>query len=170
MGMDVYGKAATEPVGEYFRNNVWCWRPLADYVLSVAPTLANKCKHWHTNDGAGLNAADSMKLADILEAEVESGRTAAYAMTRQADFDAMPSEACKWCAGTGVRTDAVGLEHGMIGKRVEAANRRQGQVGWCNGCDGAGMIRPHDTWYHFDLDNVREFIAFLRACGGFAIN
>jgi hypothetical protein len=29
MGMDVYGKEPKSDKGEYFRNNVWWWRPLA---------------------------------------------------------------------------------------------------------------------------------------------
>jgi hypothetical protein len=35
MGFDVYGKSARSEKGEYFRNNVWWWRPLAEYVLET---------------------------------------------------------------------------------------------------------------------------------------
>ena len=35
MGMDVYGIAPTSERGEYFRNNVWWWRPLWDYCCEV---------------------------------------------------------------------------------------------------------------------------------------
>jgi hypothetical protein len=85
MGMDVYGKQPSSEIGEYFRNNVWWWRPLADYCLEVAPVaLTSKCQHWHTNDGAGLNGQDARALAAILRAEVASGRTASYAMAREA--------------------------------------------------------------------------------------
>jgi hypothetical protein len=34
MGMDVYGES-----GNYFRNNVWWWRPLANYCQAIAPHI-----------------------------------------------------------------------------------------------------------------------------------
>lgn len=70
MGMDVYGKAPTSEVGEYFRNNVWWWRPLADYILKVHPDLASSCAEWHSNSADGLNAAESVTLADALDADL----------------------------------------------------------------------------------------------------
>ena len=45
MGMDVYGKNPTAPEGNYFRNSVWCWRPLAVYILQAAPR-SGRCS-WH---------------------------------------------------------------------------------------------------------------------------
>ena len=35
MGMDVFGLAPKEEKGEYFRNNVWWWRPLWDFVAQI---------------------------------------------------------------------------------------------------------------------------------------
>jgi hypothetical protein len=32
MGMDLHGKNPTTEEGEYFRNNIWSWGPLADYI------------------------------------------------------------------------------------------------------------------------------------------
>ena len=32
MGFDLYGNNKENSEGEYFRNNVWWWRRLADYV------------------------------------------------------------------------------------------------------------------------------------------
>jgi hypothetical protein len=46
---------------------------------------------------------------------------------------------------------------------------RAGQHGWCNGCDGRGFYRPPEESYYLEPDDVREFIGFLRACGGFRI-
>jgi hypothetical protein len=51
MGMDVYGTAPTSKTGEYFRNNVWWWSPLANYICGVAPAIANRCPRWHHNEG-----------------------------------------------------------------------------------------------------------------------
>lgn len=38
-----------------------------------------------------------------------------------------------------------------------------------NGCDGKGTKRPADTWYPFEVENVKEFATFLQDCGGFEI-
>ena len=157
MGMDVYGKKATSEEGKYFRNNVWWWRPLANYCQAVAPTIAKKCKHWHTNDGAGLKASDALLLAGMLEAEVESGRCAAYEKEYEAERAALPKETCELCYGTGCRTDEVGKKNGLD------------KPGGCNGCEGTGQKESWDAGYPFSVDNVKEFITFLNHCGGFEI-
>lgn len=159
MGMDVYGRRPTTETGKYFRNNIWHWRPLADYVIQTAPALAAKCPHWHTNDGAGLNAADSVALADLLQAEIDSGRCETFAKIREAEIAAIPNEVCSLCEGTGVRKP--------IPERGAGDLKRGGIT--CNSCGGSGSVRPSATYYPFDVDNVREFVAFLRDCGGFEI-
>lgn len=59
MGMDVYGNHPTGKTGEYFRNNVWWWRPLAVYCCQVAPDITAHCEHWQSNDSDGLNTGDA---------------------------------------------------------------------------------------------------------------
>lgn len=44
----------------------------------VRAALTDRCAYWHSNDGAGLDAEDSVRLADILQAEIDAGRTATY--------------------------------------------------------------------------------------------
>ncbi len=154
MGMDVYGKKPTDETGKYFRNNVWWWRPLADYCCEVAPAITAKCQHWQTNDGDGLGKRDSLKLADVLKAKVAEGHTAAYAEIRAAELNALPDERCDICGGTGRRAEPPQLGPGDMP---------------CNGCEAKGRRRPTDTYYPFSVANVEEFIAFLETCGGFAI-
>ena len=78
MGMDVYGKNPSSEIGKYFRNNVWWWRPLAEYAIKTAPEICAPCKYWGSNDGDGLDAAGAVALADALQAEVNANRTEAY--------------------------------------------------------------------------------------------
>jgi hypothetical protein len=147
--MDVYGKAPTDPKGEYFRNNVWWWRPLADYVCDIAPEITSACELWHSNDGDGLDAEASIQLADRLDAEIASGRTKEFQLGYERNRQAIPREKCELCGGTGIRTDSIGVEHGMpemvigpeetqydIGKTVQPDHPRYGKKGWCNGCGG----------------------------------
>jgi hypothetical protein len=103
MGMDVFGKEPTSKAGEYFRNNVWWWRPLADYAREIATVITGRCEHWQTNDGDGLNAADAVALADALQAEIDSGRTEAYPAIREAELAVLPNGECGWPDATGIR-------------------------------------------------------------------
>lgn len=158
MGMDVCGKNPVAEKGEYFRNSVWWWRPLATYICEVAPVPASVCTYWQSNDGDGLNAKDSLALALILRREIASGRTAEYMAAREKKLADLPLLSCQWCEGTGTRRDAVGIANGMVERK------------WCNGCDGTGTQAYPDTHYPFSVENVSEFCDFLESCGGFEIN
>jgi hypothetical protein len=169
--MDVYGRNPTSEKGKYFRNNVWRWRPLANYIAQIAPVnITGQCEHWHSNDGDGLGADESAKLAMFLRNELSTGRTAAYASSYQAEIDALADEKCDLCNGTGVRSDAIGISDGMTTRIItEDGHPRIGQKGWCNKCDGRGTVRPWETCYPFSAENVVEFCDFLEQCGGFEI-
>ncbi|TYL76760.1 hypothetical protein [Bradyrhizobium cytisi] len=115
MGMDVYGRSPKSPEGEYFRNNLWWWRPLAQYICEVAPEIAKNCEYWQSNQGDGLNDEDSLALACVLQKQIDSGQTAAW---------------------------------------VEHHDSAQEDPEWS---------------YFASVDNVQNFVVFLRECGGFAI-
>jgi hypothetical protein len=148
-GMDVLGKRPSTKEGEHFRANVWHWRPIAIYCERLAPTFTD-WKTWHYNDGVGLSEKRANELADILQAEMDSGRTAEYQKDWVNEQMALPDETCWLCNGTG---------------RL----RRDDRITLCNACSGKGKRRPHETYYPFDIAAVAEFIQFLRGCGGFEI-
>lgn len=150
MGMDVYGLYPASEVGEYFRNNVWWWHPLWNYVLELAPWVEEKVPNGHYNAAEGLDANDAVRLAKILSAELHAHRTPVYEIEYAARHDAMPDEDCDLCNGTGTRPDMSCAEG-------------------CNGCSGSGRIRPFATHYPFYTENVAQFRDFLTACGGFEI-
>ena len=154
MGMDVYGKNPKNQSGEYFRNNVWWWRPLAVYVCDIAPNITKHCENWQTNDGDGLNETRSVKLAEKIKEDLKSGTASVYEQAYRNRIQAMPDEDCDICAGTGLRKEAPSTGAGTVP---------------CNGCNGAGQIRPIDAEYPFKLNNVKEFANFLENCGGFEI-
>jgi hypothetical protein len=95
-----------------------------------------------------------------LQNEVDSGQCEAYANIREAMLAAKPNEPCHLCEGTGVRKPIPEWGAGDLTKGGLK----------CNACDGTGSVRPWDTQYPFSVENVREFIAFLRECDGFEIN
>lgn len=175
MGMDVYGCNPSAPQGRHFRRSVWGWRPLAELVCQIAPDETDVCTMWHTNDGDGLNDGQAVLLADRLQALVDDGAIAKYVKQRDDRLAALPNLQCRSCEGTGIRTDDRALELGqhlrIIGPDTGAdiSHPRFGQSGWCNGCDGVGRVRSSETHYRVEAGDVIEFVAFLRACGGFEI-
>jgi hypothetical protein len=122
MGMDVYGKKPSSKAGEYFRANVWSWRPIHTLCELVH---GGDLPGWGYNDGAGFSTqAECNTLAEKLEHYL----------------DANPRE-------------KIAIESEM---RVTPKGRLfKGDGG--------------ESAYSTSHEHVREFIKFLRACGGFKI-
>lgn len=149
MGFDLYGVKAETKTGEpmYFRNNVWWWRPLATYVVELCNLNA---AGWFTDDGMEITEALAVKIADALDAELKSGRTAKYSKAYAMRLKSLPLVPCEICKGSGRRNDNV-----IKGK--------------CNGCEGTGKRKAWETNYPFSVANVREFARYCRKSGGFKI-
>lgn len=170
MGMDVYGKNPKNESGEYFRNSIWSWHPLADYILKVAPAdITNQCESWHSNDGDGLDEDASEMLAKFLRNEIRNGNAAKYIEQRERILAALPFGPCHLCSGTGTRRDDVGIRNGMPERVVTEDNLRKGQIGWCNGCAGAGLVQSSEASMRLTFENLVNFVDFLENCGGFEI-
>ena len=164
MGMDVYGKNPSTDAGGYFRNNIWWWRPLADYLTTTYPDLTASCTYWHSNDGDGLDADGAAALADALRVDLENGNAARYAEQYNEMLAGLPMSECDLCAGTGVRTDAIGKQYGYDQPHDPVTGR-----GGCNGCQGQGKVEHWEAHYPFDVENVQAFTDFVAASGGFEI-
>jgi hypothetical protein len=172
MGMDVVGIAPRNKTGEYFRNNVWYWRPLWEYCEVIDPTLEEKVPNAHYNAGDGLKTAEEcIALANKLMDSVNLGIAERYRQAREQWLDSLEGETCDICEGTGIRTDLIGQEQGMSDKVLDETaqvvlNRERG---WCNGCEGKGEKPNWNSHYPFEVSNVIEFAEFLKYCGGFEI-
>lgn len=151
MGMDVYGVAPKSEVGEYFRNNVWFWRPLWDFVSESCDLDEDVQRSGHFNDGLQIDELTARRIAKTLFALLNDGTVANLEVLYQRAHDALPDEVCTHCNGTGVRND----------KYVQ---------GKCNGCDGTGKVRPFETHYPFSAENVADFAHFCDKSGGFEIS
>ena len=73
MGMDVYGLNPTAQVGELFCITHHGWSLLATLCKTFAPEESKPCEHWSSNGGDGLNAEQSARLAQRLEAALGDG-------------------------------------------------------------------------------------------------
>ena len=90
MGMDVMGRNAKSVMGEYFRRNVWGWRPLWIYVEDMHVDIASKVTNPQTNDGDGLNEDDAYALGLKLYNDIADGIAARYVSERNAAITALP--------------------------------------------------------------------------------
>tara|TARA_R110000751_G_scaffold104518_2_gene200027 strand:- start:57 stop:608 length:552 start_codon:yes stop_codon:yes gene_type:complete len=138
--------------GVYFRNNVWWWRPLWDYVYEVCDSVLTE-EDYHSgqsNEGHTIDENKCVRMALLLNVELSTDKTQEYTDTYRKTMDDMPKEKCDLCDGTGTRNNS----------------NREGE---CNGCNGNGIRSSWVTNYPFDVENVREFVAFLKECGGFQI-
>jgi len=150
MGYDLYGVHATAETGEYFRNSVWWWHPLAQYVLDIVDMPEAERHAWHANSGQQVSARTATQIATALHAKLTSGEVQQYAEDYAKALDALPMLPCRLCHGSGERHDDI----------------VQGQ---CNACDGAGKVKDWGTHYPFDEENVKAFAEFCAESGGFVI-
>lgn len=142
MGFDVYGKKPTAPEGRYFRRNIWCWPPLVALCRDLAPDESRRCKHWDTTDGDGLNAKDALRLASRLSAVLEDGTVAKY------------------------------LRRDHKEQIAEVRAKYEPLIRALDAVQGVTVVGPgpaDDIAAYLTEDDVRKFVAFLNACGGFSI-
>ena len=60
--------------GVYFRNNVWYWRPLWDYVCKNVTSLTEEDHtNGHSNSGWQISETKAITIAGVLYAMLESG-------------------------------------------------------------------------------------------------
>jgi len=151
MGMDVVGKMPKTPRGEYFRANVWYWRPLWQLTCALGEDIIPEetMDACHYNDGKGLEAGKALKLAQAIYTALENG-VVDELVTRFNEAKAeQPRHDCSYCGATGIRTDAVGIAQGFPDKELDAETAMfTGRMhGWCNSCRGLGTVDSPATWY-----------------------
>tara|TARA_A100000172_G_scaffold78892_1_gene65037 strand:- start:128 stop:730 length:603 start_codon:yes stop_codon:yes gene_type:complete len=158
-------KYEDENVGEYFRNNVWWWRKLAQYIADNTGEVSGKDYHlWHENSGHEVDEDTAIRIADTLEALIKQGHTAEYQMIVE-------------------KSMAEAEEHNAkIEKELKALREKVIQI------TGNENIAPADypedynlhweqlynqkSWadsYPFSVENVKDFADFCRQSGGFEI-
>jgi len=149
MGYDLYGTNAKSEKGDYFRNNVWWWRPLAEFVTDRCEVSSPD--DWFHNSGHKVTAEEANQISEILNGLLSHGAVATYEKEYTTRLAELPDDVCDICHGVGVRNDEV-------------------VRGTCNACLGKGTVRPWATNYPFSEENVREFAEFCEQSGGFEIH
>jgi hypothetical protein len=150
----------TENPGTYFRSNWWCWRPI--HMLCELANDKYKLKmnmeYWGSNDGKGLRTQKQCnRLADSLELMLNDNFPK--------EFMADNSNVIYTVTGSWDVTDT-----GEITPDEEADLNEQYEFGtilWAPVLTKKGVLV--ETTYSCSLEDIKEWINFLRECGGFKI-
>ena len=152
----VYTKWEKENCGVYFRNSVWGWKRLWQFVTgSCESILTEKDMEQGTwNNCHKISKTKAVKIAKRLHSMIEKGEVKEHEDMYNEYLSSLEQVDCDICDATG--------------KRQEPPITGAGDVK-CNGCDGTGK---RDDWaksYPFSEENVRQFANFCMNSGGFEI-
>tara|TARA_R110000824_G_scaffold17436_1_gene70727 strand:- start:893 stop:1483 length:591 start_codon:yes stop_codon:yes gene_type:complete len=136
--------------GVYFRNNVWWWRPLWQFVCEQFPDLISDeaAKRGCYNDGYEITEDKALKIGIELTVMLDCGDVQEYSDRHKAELDALPQVNCRVCNNN---------------------NRGYKKKKECKCCKQTGLVDDWDKSYPFDVENVREFATFCLESGGFTI-
>ena len=158
MGVDISGRNPKTEVGDYFASNWWGWRPI-NYICQLAAEqskLKIDFSHWGSNDGKGLRTQKQCdRLADALEKLLGND------FNLKGDDDRIYLCLGAWCEfGTGR----------FIGTEKEVSLNEQypyGEIMYSSvvTSEGLAVESAHST----SVGRIKDFIIFLRNCGGFQI-
>jgi hypothetical protein len=160
MGVDISGRKPKTEAGDYFSSNWWGWRPIL--ALSESAMLSSKLdydtSYWGSNDGKGLRTQKQCdKLADAIELLISNS----YNEYLTEDDDRIYICMGSWCeAGTGQFVPSEFTQ--SLNEQYEYGDILYGSVIAENGT----MV---ESSYSTSLGRLKEWITFLRNCGGFKI-
>ena len=154
---EIYTDWQEENCGTYFRNNVWGWRPLWNFVTAMCNDFLTEkdIEQGYYNDGHKISKTKAGKIAKKLYNLIEKGDVEAYESAYKRNLASLEQIYCDICDATG--------------KRQKPPETGAGDME-CNGCNGTGK---KDAWaksYPFSVDNVRQFANFCANSGGFEIH
>ena len=136
--------------GVYFRNNVWWWRPLWQFVCErLDDVLTDEdAERGCYNDAHEITADKAMQIGVELTAMLESGRIQEHADSYKAGLEALPPVDCYVCDNN---------------------NRGHKKKKECKSCNKTGLKDDWAKSYPFDVENVENFAIFCLESGGFTI-
>ena len=154
--------------GVYFRNNVWWWRRLADYILEHTKVVDEKdFESWQHNDGHEVDEETAIQIANQLEYLIKSGHTERY----KQEIEKEMQEAKEHNDKVEKKLSELRLEVAKaVGKDnvdnlAPADYPKPYNVKWWEIMNQ----KDHRDSYPFNINNVKEFIEFARNSGGFRI-
>ena len=159
-------KFEEENPGYYFRNNVWWWRPLADFVLWLADEeFTDKDRQgWHCNSGYRVDEKKAKVIAELLEASIDEGIAKKY---QDATDDKMKKAKA--------HNKEIEKKHKELRKIVERHTCKKDLVPndypepFNSQWNDIQKLTNYEAHYPFSVENVKSFAKFCRESGGFEI-
>ena len=150
---DIKSEYEQETPGIYFRNNVWWWRPLWDYIIEISGELLTPTQRQggYENSCTEIPERITRAIARRLSHEISSGNHKRYETEYREAIKNLELEDCEYCETTGQR------------------DLGDGEMKDCNACRGKGQKESWEANYPFDAQNVEEFRVFLEQSGGIQI-
>jgi hypothetical protein len=153
--------------GEYFRNNVWWWRRLAEFVCEYTGVVDDKDKErWQYNDNHHVTAQEAKEIAKQLRYLIKTGQVAKYEEQVRKEMEEAE-----------VRNKKVQkLLDKLKAKAIEMTNNKDiSPREYPSPLDEKwektlGTCRTAGTAIHSIKNNVEEFIKFCEDSNGFTIS
>jgi len=141
MGMDVSGLNPTNEKGSYFRANVWSWRPIHELVCYF-------CEKYEAKYGKELIDHETLHYMG------------------SNDGKGPGAEACEILANM----FESWMEHNASGHTIDLGMRVE-KATTCGGHSFTDDTDPDTTMsaHSVDDEHLKEFVEFLRTCGGFQV-
>ena len=153
--------------GVYFRNNVWWWRRLADYILDHTKCVDEAdFDKWHENGGHEVDAETAEQIANQLEHLIATGHAEKYKQEIDAEIKKAEEHNNKVEQMLSELRLEVAKVTGKDAEKIAPADYPNPQKEkWHKIIDQ----QDYRANYPFNIDNVKEFIEFARNSGGFKI-
>ena len=162
---DALSKFENENKGYYFRNNVWHWRPLAQYVIEHTKVITDqkKIEGFSYNDGVEISEQEAVQIARQLKHLIKTGHTEKYAEEYMAVYTQAKMNNIKVQKELETFQDAMDKKHGkdIAPKDYPKEDYEKWNVIYSK-FDSNGS-------YPFHVGNVKEFAEFAEQSGGFQI-
>jgi len=151
--------------GVYFRNNCWWWRPLANFIIEKCDWLTTEQKErLHDNSGFEFSQHEAGTIADTLQKMVDDGTAAEREEVNRREMKV----AEEWNKGLGQQQDVLEKEAIKETGNAKIVPRDYPKHIYKKWDDLQGQT-DYKAHYPFKEANVKEFICFLRECGGFQV-
>jgi hypothetical protein len=151
--------------GTYFRNNVWWWRPLAEYVLNYTKVIPeHEQESWQYNDCTEVSKQNAEMIGQQLDHLIKIG----HAKQFEKSYEKTRKKIEK-------HNEKVEKELETFSQSVKKKMRND------NLAPKDFPEEDHKKWeeiykkrnssgsYPFSEENVKEFSEFCKNCGGFTI-
>ena len=165
MGFDIHGIKPKTEEGSYFRNNCWWWRPLANFMIENCDWLTQEQQaRLHDNSGFEFSHHEAGTIADTLQKKVQDGSATEREEVNKREM----AVAEEWNKG-------INAQQSELEKEVKKETGNKNIVPYDypepfhKRWDDLQKQIDNKAHYPFAERNIKEFIVFLRECGGFQV-